>query len=355
MYWAARPFARGARVALLAAALLAINPMAIWYSQVARSYAFVVLAAASPSAPWPRALRSRSEPRGCGACYVGRDGADRLQRLRWRPRSCCPRRLLIVGLRATGAAQGCARWSGGARGDARPVRARCSSPPAIERSRRDPLYWLPKLGRGARRSRRAGVRGGFSEVKAVGWLTLLVAAGAGGARRRWPAARGAATRRRRAPRAALAVAAAWGVLPPAGLLRHLRGDPAVLAALCDRRPARPVPAARARRRRPFRAADPCAGWPLRGGAAALPRPVRNRPAGRRRAAGMEAAYHVAPLRARRPREPLIVDSVLMLPSLGYYYSSLRAATTSSSSGNGVTHPCPRACRVQRPRRLRRRP
>ena len=30
MYWAARPFARQRGVALLAAALLAINPMAIW-------------------------------------------------------------------------------------------------------------------------------------------------------------------------------------------------------------------------------------------------------------------------------------------------------------------------------------
>ena len=31
--------------ALLAAALLALNPMAVWYSQEARAYAFVVLSA----------------------------------------------------------------------------------------------------------------------------------------------------------------------------------------------------------------------------------------------------------------------------------------------------------------------
>ena len=58
MYWAARPFARGRGPALLAAALLAINPMAIWYSQVARSYALVVLAACLAFGALARAMRA---------------------------------------------------------------------------------------------------------------------------------------------------------------------------------------------------------------------------------------------------------------------------------------------------------
>ena len=44
MWWAARQFA-GRTVPLVAAALLAVNPMAAWYSQEARAYSFVVLTA----------------------------------------------------------------------------------------------------------------------------------------------------------------------------------------------------------------------------------------------------------------------------------------------------------------------
>src|SRR5450759_3959118 len=55
LWWAARRFiAPGG--ALLAAGLLAISPMAVWYSQMARPYAFVMLAAALAFGALPRAL-----------------------------------------------------------------------------------------------------------------------------------------------------------------------------------------------------------------------------------------------------------------------------------------------------------
>ncbi|MCW3019712.1 MAG: hypothetical protein JWN10_2020, partial [Solirubrobacterales bacterium] len=62
LWWAARRFTTPA-AALLAAGLLAVNPMAVWYSQEARAYAFVVLAACLAFGALPRALDRRGERR----------------------------------------------------------------------------------------------------------------------------------------------------------------------------------------------------------------------------------------------------------------------------------------------------
>src|SRR4051812_31308419 len=70
IYWAARAFSRDRLVALLAAALLAINPMAIWYSQVARSYALVVFGVCVAFGALGRALEA-GERRRMWWLYAG--------------------------------------------------------------------------------------------------------------------------------------------------------------------------------------------------------------------------------------------------------------------------------------------
>src|SRR5262249_40929552 len=94
-----------------------------------------------------------------------------------------------------------------------------------ERGRRDPLYWLPKLGRGLVEAAVGEFGAGYSGVTDVGWATLLIAAvlvgAAGAVLRRGPAgaaAEGPPAREAVAARRAFAVAGAWGVLPLAGLL-----------------------------------------------------------------------------------------------------------------------------------------
>ena len=137
LWWAARRFAPPA-AALLAAALLAINPMAVWYSQMARPYAFVMLAACLAFGALPRALERGG--RRAWAGYVGCDGAARLlrhPRRADRAAGAGADRLARRGATACGA--GCRRWL---------ALLVCCVPlivaAVIARGRRNALYWLPK-------------------------------------------------------------------------------------------------------------------------------------------------------------------------------------------------------------------
>ncbi len=78
LWWAARRYTTSA-AALIAAALLAINPMAVFYSQFARPYALVMLAACLAFGALPRALE-RSARRGAWTGLCARDGAACLLR-----------------------------------------------------------------------------------------------------------------------------------------------------------------------------------------------------------------------------------------------------------------------------------
>ncbi len=320
MYWAARQFSRERWVALLAATLLAINPMAIWYSQVARSYALVVLGACVAFGALARALATPEErPR---------------RRMWW---------LYVAAMALTGysdllapvivlPAQALMVWS--VQDEQRRARARAwlgslaatfvvciplLVAATIERGRRDPLYWLPKLGRGLVEAGVQEFGGGYSGVKAVGWLTLLVSALlVGAAALRLRRREGARTERRW-----LATAAAWGVLPPALLLIVSAVEPVfwpryaivALPGLCL---LLALSAAALVERRSLPAlAVAGVGALLCLGIYADARQID--------AVQQEWMPVASWLKAdRRPGQPLIAQSALTLPSLGYYDPALRA-------------------------------
>ncbi len=322
MYWAARQFSRERWVALLAATLLAINPMAIWYSQVARSYALVVFGACAAFGALARALASDDERhrRRMWWVYVAATALTGYSDL-LAPVIVLPAQALMV-------------WSVARERRAALARSWVSSlaatlvlcvpllvAAAIERGRRDPLYWLPKLGRGLVEAGVQEFGGGYSGVKAVGWLTLLAAAVLAGAgtwrlRRRKEAG---------AERRTLAAAAAWGVLPPALLLIISAVEPVfwpryaivalpglclllalAAAALVE---GRPLPAL----------AAACVGALLCLGIYADAKQID--------AVQQEWTPAARWLKAdRRPGQPLIAQSVLTLPSLGYYDPALRASS-----------------------------
>jgi hypothetical protein len=318
-------------VALLAAALLAINPMAIWYSQVARSYALVVLAACLAFGALARALR-RPERRATWGLYVAgmvlMAYSDLLA-----PVIVLPAQALMVWAAAGGAA-------GSRRELARRFIYALSATVVLctpllvaaltERSRRDPLYWLPKLGRGLVEAAIEEFAGGLSGVKAVGWLTLAVGGvlvGAAVLVLRRPDTRGPReglpAREAEAGRRALAAAGAWGVLPPAGLLLISAAVPvfwprysiAALPGLCL------LLALSAG----VLLAVPSRRWLAAGGVGLLL--CLGVYADARQVDAVQQEWK--PLGAwlgstRRSREPVVVDSVLMMPSLGYYDRALRA-------------------------------
>ena len=76
------------RAGLIAAALVAVNPMLIWYSQEARSYALLVFFCAVSLLFFVRALRHprRTRPRALGAGLGARPLQPLLRRLRGRDR-----------------------------------------------------------------------------------------------------------------------------------------------------------------------------------------------------------------------------------------------------------------------------
>jgi mannosyltransferase len=322
MYWAARGFSRERGTALLAAALLAVNPMAIWYSQVARSYALVVLAACVAFGALARALE-QPERRGMWWLYIAAMALTAYSDL-LAPVVVLPAQALMCWTAARGGGDPRAlyrRWAyslGGILLACVPLLVAA----VIERSRRDPLYWLPKLGRGLIEAGVQEFGGGFSGVKAVGWLTLLTGAVLVGAaalalRRAGPDAEA------RVERGRLAVAAAWGVLPPALLLVISAVKPVfwpryaivALPGLCLLMAVAAAQLVRARSGRTLAA----------GGVLVLLCLSLYADARQVDAVQQEWKPIAARLREQRlPSQPLLADSVLTLPSLGYYDRALRA-------------------------------
>ncbi len=212
LYWATRGFVRQRTVALLAAALLAINPMAVWYSQEARSYAFVVLGACLSFGALVRAVSGEDESedghrRRAWAAYVAAMALLAYSDLLAAPIA-IPAQALIV-------------WRAG-RSEVRRwlwsllALFLCCVPllvaATISRSRRNPLYWLPKLDRELVELALQEFTGGFSGVSAVRWVTLaaglvLVVAALSLLRRSTAALE----------RSSFAIAACWGLVP-VGLL-----------------------------------------------------------------------------------------------------------------------------------------
>ncbi len=341
IWWAARKFV-SAPAALLAAALLALNPMAIWYSETARQYAFVVLAACLAFGALPRALERDAGQRDAG--NEGGGGRGSAGRHRGN------RRVLVGYVAAMAAlaycdllaapialpAQALIAYRYGRPGLRRWLRSLlalciCCIPlliaAIIARTHRNALYWLPKTDRGLVELGLQEFTGGFSELTAVRWATLLAGAVLVGAallamRRRQEGARERQQDARE--RSTLAVAACWGIVPGALLLAISFVQPvfypryAILAlpGLCVL-----LAAAAARLWRSPQ------GIALAGACLAIV-------AGAAIAADAKQRTYlqqnwppvVAWLRSERtPAQPVIVDNALVLPVLGYYDPAFRAA------------------------------
>ena len=312
MWWAARQFAAPA-VALLAAGLLAINPMAIWYSQDARSYAFVVLTVCLAFGALPRAL-DRGAGRWAWVGYVAAMVALCYSEIFAAP-LVLPAQALIA--RRAGRA-GFRRWLWSLL-----AVFVCSVPllvaVAIARSRRNALYWAPKTDRQLVTFALQELTAGLSGLTAARWVTLVAGVVLVGAAL-WIVGRGRAP----AVRGTLAMALCWGLLPgalllvisfvqpvfwpryailslpglslalalAAGRLWHSRSG-VVTAVVCVAAVAIAAAAADARQRTAVQE-----DWP----------PV--------------AAW----LRAERSaNQPTIVDNASVLPSLGYYDPAFRAS------------------------------
>jgi mannosyltransferase len=319
MWWAARQFSDRC-VPLLAAALLAINPMAVWYSQEARAYAFVVLASCIAFGALARALGRAEGDRAAG--HQARIGyVVAMVGLAY-----CELLAVVIVLPA----QALIAWRRGREGVEWWLRsllalAVCCMPllaiSAISRSRRNPLYWLPKANRELAESALQEFTGGFSGVTAVRWVTVLALA-ALIAVAVWRVRRpDSADRRDR--RATLAIAASWGLVPGALLFVVSSVEPifwpryaivalpglCLLAALC---------------------ADEL--WRARRGvaiAAALLASIAlaSTVADERQVNALQENWPpiASWLRAERSAgEPTIVDNALVLPSLGYYDRAFRA-------------------------------
>ncbi len=207
LWWAARRYT-SSTAALLAAALLAVNPMAVFYSQFARPYALVVLAACLAFGALPRALEHGAR-RGAWAGYV-----LAMALLAYCDILAAPIAIPVQALIAWRAGRDAfRRWvvSLGAL-------LACCVPlliaAAIAHGRRNALYWLPKPDRSLVTLAVQEFTGGFSGVSAVRWAT--VAAGAvlvGAALWSLRRARSAAE-----SRAAMLTGIGWGIAPPVLLL-----------------------------------------------------------------------------------------------------------------------------------------
>jgi mannosyltransferase len=314
LWWAARRFA-GPAVALLAAALLAINPMAVFYGHQARPYAFVVLGACLAFGSLARALE---DPEGFGwwAAYVAAMAltaySETLAAV-----LVLPAHALLV-LRAPADAR--RRWIL-ALGAILVLCVPLIVASAIERSRRNPLYWLIKPDRSLIVLALQEFTAGFSDQTALRWLTI-----AAGAALVLGAAVLVPRRGRRADPWPLAVALCWGLVPFAILLLGSIVTPlfypryaiVALPGLCLAVSVAAVRLFAARRGRLVPAAA------LAGAAAIV-------------AAALAADYKqrdklqeswppaLAFLSARTPNQPLLLDTVTVLPSLGYYDAAYRSA------------------------------
>lgn len=206
LWWAARRYAQPA-AALLAAGLLAVNPMAIWYSQTARSYAFIVLASCLAFAALPHAL-ARGSGRRPWVGYVAAMTVLAYSEILAAP-IVLPAQA-IVAWRAGGPAFRRWLWS-------LVAIFVCCVPllvaAAVARSRRNALYWLPKPNRGLVVLALQEFTAGFSGMTAVRWATLAAGAVLVGAAL-WSVWR----RNSAGARSTLAMALCWGVLPGVLLL-----------------------------------------------------------------------------------------------------------------------------------------
>jgi len=323
MWWAARQLG-GRRAAWVAAGLLAINPMAVWYSQEARAYAFVVLAACLSFGALARAV-STSAP------TVPEAGAGKAGRRAW-----------VVYVAAMAALAYCDLLAAPLALPAQALIARRAGPAAwrawlrsllallvcclpllvfasISRSRRNALFWLPKTDRALVELALQEFTAGFAKVGAVGWLTLL--AGAALIAVALQRTRGAAFARERST---MAIAATWGLLPVVVLLAVSFVVPVFwpryailsLPGLC-------LLAGLAAERTwgSSRAMGAAAACLVAIAALALFADARQR--GELQQNWRPAAAWLRA--ARAPGQPTIVDNAQVLPSLGYYVPALRAA------------------------------
>ncbi len=312
LWWAARRFTTPA-AALLAAGLLALNPMAVWYGQEARSYSLVMLSAALAFGALPRALDRGSKR----TAWVGYVAAMTL--LAYCEIFAAPLAL---------PAQALIAWRAGRAGFRRwlwslPAVLVCCLPllvaAAVARSRRDALYWLPKTDRSLVTLALQEFSAGFSGLTAVRWATLLAAVVLVGAAL-WIIRRGRAA----VLGGTLAMALCWGLLPAVVLLVISFVEPVFwpryailsLPGLCL---ALALGAERLwHSPRGIAMASACVAIVIC-------------------AAGVADAHQrsylqenwppiAAWLRAERaPGQPTIIDDALVLPSLGYYDPAFRAA------------------------------
>jgi mannosyltransferase len=311
LWWAARRFTTPA-AALLAAGLLAVNPMAVWYSQEARAYAFVVLAACLAFGALPRALDRRGERR-MWVLYVAAMTLLAYSEIFAAPLA-LPAQALIA-------------WRAGRDGVRRWLWSLlallvCCLPLAvaavISRSRRDALYWLPKTSRALVTLTLQEFSAGFSGMTAVRWATLaaaVVLVGAAG----WVIARS----RSHAGAAPLAIALCWGLVPAAVLLVVSFVEPVFwpryailsLPGLCL---ALAIAVEQLWRSR--------SGAVIAVAAAVVLILAAVRADVRQRGYLQEDWPPIAAvLRAERAAgQPVIVDNALVLPSLGYYDAAFRA-------------------------------
>jgi 4-amino-4-deoxy-L-arabinose transferase-like glycosyltransferase len=359
LWWAARKFVSGP-AALLAAALLALNPMAIWYSEMARQYAFVVLASCLAFGALPRALeRNAGQAGGVGPAGGGGARGDaargRSGRRAWVGYVAAMAALAYCDLLAAPIALpaqaliACRYGRAGVRSWLKSLLALliCCIPllvaAVIARTHRNALYWLPKTDRGLVELALKEFTGGFSELGSVRSATLLAGAVLVGAalwsmRRRKGTAGGenaggggnagghedAGERKDAAERHTLAMAACWGIAPGAILLAISFVEPvfypryAILAlpGLCLL-----LAAAAAQLWRSPR------GIVLAGACIAVVAGAAIVADAKQRTYLQENwPPVVAWLRAERSAaQPVIVDNALVLPALGYYDPALRAA------------------------------
>jgi mannosyltransferase len=318
LWWAARRFVTPA-AALLAAGLLAINPMAVWYGQDARAYSFVVLAACLSLGALSRALGRD----GMGWMWVAYLAA--MVALAYSEIFAAPLLLFAQALIARGAGRtGVRRWL-------RSLLAVlvCCVPllvaATIARERRNALYWLTKPNRGIVKLALQEFTAGFSGISAVRWVTLFAGAAllAAAAVVSWHSSRTKGERPRVELGGALAVALCWGALPGILLFAIAFAEPvfwpryAILAlpGLCL------LPALAAQRlwrsRRGSIASAVCLAAVVASAAVAD---------ARQRTAVEEDWRPVAAWlqKERAPGEPVIVDNASVLPALGYYYRPFRA-------------------------------
>jgi mannosyltransferase len=334
LWWAARKFAPGP-TALLAAALLALNPMAIWYSEMARQYAFVVLASCLAFGALARALE-RDAGRGGSSrrAWVGYVAA--MAALAYCDLLAAPIALPAQALIAYRYGRpGLRSWL-----KSLLALLLCCIPllvaAVIARTHRNALYWLPKTNRGLVELALQEFTGGFSELHAVRWATLLAGAVLVGAalwsmRSRKGAAAGEGVAGGEgvggegvAVRHTLAVAASWGILPAAILLAISFIEPVfypryAILALPGLSLLLAAAAARLwRNPRAIALAGACIA--VIAGAAIV--------ADLKQRTYLQQSWPpvVDWLRAERSAgQPVIVDNALVLPALGYYDPALRAA------------------------------